>query len=54
MIEELRLENKDQHAEVEKKIDQLETKIFVEIWLLYDKLTSQVIIEILENTNLFR
>ena len=27
MIEELRLENRDQHAEVEKKIDELETKI---------------------------
>lgn len=27
MIEELRIENKDQHAEVEKRIDELETKI---------------------------
>ena len=27
MIEELRIENKDQHTEVEKKIDELETKI---------------------------
>ena len=27
MIEELRLENRDQHTEVEKKIDELETKI---------------------------
>ncbi|MGA0121300.1 MAG: hypothetical protein ACO3HJ_07605 [Methylophilaceae bacterium] len=27
MIEELRIENKDQHTEVEKRIDELETKI---------------------------